>query len=218
MNNILFNSIIYSILICNTGFAQVIDISTDRLEEYKSNTTLQLNLSNLTVDQIPSENFNNNMILTSDTIVNNGNNNKKSIHQKSLNRAITLALVPGFLVHGMGHFYVGRKNTGVLLFFTSVLGICLYVVDFDNSDEYYEAGVINDKFVENTWGEKHKYHDIIYPASRILFFGSWAYDIFVAPIMCSRHNKRLREQVSLRPYIERNHFGYQTGVRLSYRF
>ena len=120
---------------------------------------------------------------------------------KNPNTAAGLAIFPGFFIHGIGHLYAGKTGTGIILHVISMTSIALLL---------YEAQ-LSDKDIERP-------SDICFNIYTSVFIASWFFDILFSPYACKRRNIKLREQLSLKPYIYRSQFGHQTGIRLSYRF
>ena len=92
------------------------------------------------------------------------------------NNAIFVALVPGAVVHGAGHFYAGKPGTGTALFVSEVtgLGLCyLGAMTAMGSGEYSTGGVV------------------AVSAGLALFIGSWAYDVALAPLSIKKENEKL---------------------------
>lgn len=92
------------------------------------------------------------------------------------NNAIFVALVPGAVVHGAGHFYAGKPGTGLVLFGSEVtgIGLCyLGAMTAMGSGEYSTGGVV------------------ALTAGLALFIGSWAYDVAFAPLSIKKENEKL---------------------------
>jgi TM2 domain-containing membrane protein YozV len=99
-----------------------------------------------------------------------------SIRLRDPNYAIFVALVPGAVVHGAGHFYAGKPGTGTALFVSEVtgLGLCyLGAMTAMGSGEYSTGGVV------------------AVSAGLALFIGSWAYDVALAPLSIKKENEKL---------------------------
>lgn len=135
---------------------------------------------------------------------------KDSLNLKMKNPYIAggIAIFPGVFLHGFGHMYAGKYLTWAWLMIATGVGYYL----FDKEDEYiaYEGDDITDK--------RFTYYEPIHYSALIIFYGSWAYDIIGAPIACILRNKQIKENLSLKPYINRNELGYQTGIQLRYQF
>jgi len=108
---------------------------------------------------------------------------------KDPGKALFYALVPGLVVHGVGHFYAGDKTAGWVLVGGEVLGLCLIA---------YAAGARSDY--------KPLSSDLDDEAETIgyfglgLFVGTWIYDVIGAPLAVQRENRELLggEDVRLR--------------------
>jgi hypothetical protein len=79
-----------------------------------------------------------------------------------------IGLAPGFLVHGLGHFYVGDRAGGVKLLVAELAGISLLVADVLIGAATNESG---------TWGAPRQ---VLRHAGIVLFVGSWAADVIGA--------------------------------------
>lgn len=132
--------------------------------------------------------------------------------------AAMLAIFPGVIVRGMGHFYAKKYITGGLLIMVAFFGLYFNKIDYYDASDFIYKQIQNDppRYVAEI--SKHKHHEFLYYSSRILIFGSWAYDIIGAPIVCIRHNKRIKQKLSLNPYFGKNQLGNQVGIQLRYSF
>lgn len=96
-----------------------------------------------------------------------GNTRPDSLKLKSPNTALFYALVPGFVVHGAGHFYAGKPKVGVILLLAGTAGEVMVVgggIGFAFSGSKVDTGT-----------------QMLIATGGILFIGSWLYDVFVAP-------------------------------------
>ena len=75
-----------------------------------------------------------------------------------------IALVPGFLIHGLGHFYTGDDESGLDLLIAEVAGIALVL-----------AGVFVGEGTDNS-GPSGGPRRLLTHAGVLLFAGSWAFD------------------------------------------
>lgn len=201
MKNIYLILILINLPIINNVFAQHVQNSANEtVLFYKSNVIINSNVSKDTV------------------IINAEVKKNKPGGLKDPFVAAMLAIFPGVIVRGMGHFYAKKYITGGLLIVVTFFGLYFNKIDYyDASDPYYRKIQDNPpRYIAEIY--KHKHHELLYYSSRILIFGSWAYDIIGAPIVCIRHNRRLQQKISVSPYMEHNWFGQQTGVRLSLWF
>jgi hypothetical protein len=101
-----------------------------------------------------------------------------SLKLKDPNTAAFYALVPGFFVHGAGHFYAGRSKTGALLFGIEMLsGLSLYLFALSNLPNGEPDDTRRAAYVSVAAG---------------LFLGSWYYDIMKSPHAVKEYNEKLR--------------------------
>lgn len=114
-------------------------------------------------------------------ITSNINSKESQFSDKELPNPVSagvVAVFPGFIIHGSGHFYLGDYYTGGLLLGSEVGGIILWfaLVFGSNclaSDKVFCAEVI---------------------PGNILFWGSWLYDVIVAPIKASKMRKEYEQR------------------------
>ena len=102
-----------------------------------------------------------------------------SIKLKSPWIAFGIALVPGAVVHGAGHFYAGKIKTGFLLLGVEVVGASLVMT----------AALAG--FAEAMGGESDLDVELWGIVGFALFVGSWAYDVIGSPIAVMKRNKDL---------------------------
>jgi len=103
-----------------------------------------------------------------------GDKKTDSLKLKNPNTALFYAAVPGFFVHGAGHFYAGKSKIGMILLTTGTLGGLMFIVG-----EFAAAWQKHDI----TTGT-----EITIIAGGTLFFGTWLYDIFRAPKIVEAQN------------------------------
>jgi hypothetical protein len=99
-----------------------------------------------------------------------------SVRLRDPNYAIFVALVPGAVVHGAGHFYAGKPWTGLILFGSELAGFGLSyfgALTAMGDGEYSQGGAV------------------AVGTGMILFFGSWVYDAVFAPLSIKRKNEEL---------------------------
>ena len=89
-----------------------------------------------------------------------------STHNSSPATAFVIALVPGALVHGAGHAYVGDLRTARWLALSEAAGYAAM----------FTSHVRGADTTDRTDGRA-----IVYGVGASLFFGSWLYDILAAP-------------------------------------
>lgn len=107
--------------------------------------------------------------------VNKGSSQSDSLRLKNPNTALLIAVVPGFVFHGSGHFYARKSLTGLALFATESVGLILWL-----------RGI-------NPFGGSGGSHDteqVEYITGMALFFGSWAYDLIGAPLAVNKENEK----------------------------
>ena len=127
--------------------------------------------------------------------------------RKDPGKALFYALVPGLVVHGVGHFYAGDKTAGWVLVGGEVLGLCLIA---------YAAGARSDY--------KPLASDLDDEAETIgvfgvgLFVGTWIYDVIGAPLAVQRENRELLggEDIHLRFGLDRA--SHSVRVQIAKRF
>ncbi len=99
---------------------------------------------------------------------------------KSPTAALVIALVPGSVVHGAGHFYAGKTKTAIGLFGAEIVGAGLTFV-----------GVLGNAF-QGMEGSGNK--DAVDAALIIglgLFVGSWIYDVVGSPFVVKNQNDKI---------------------------
>jgi hypothetical protein len=126
-----------------------------------------------------------------------------AIYKKSATEAFVIASVPGFFIHGLGHYYIGDNKTGgwllasegasIILFYSALAGLAAHT----DCPECHKTGI-----------------NILGCSGLILFFGSWIIDFVDAP------NQLIKKKASL---IGFNHFPIKTQknkimVNFSYDF
>ena len=112
----------------------------------------------------------------------------KNLILKDPNEALFYAIVPGFVVHGAGHFYAGETKTGIALLATELVSFGFYVV-----------GVL-EGLGETESGEDHS--GAYFATAVVLFMGSWGFDIFRAPMMVMKQNQELQKKQGLNLKLE----------------
>jgi hypothetical protein len=89
--------------------------------------------------------------------------------------AFGLALGPGIVVHGLGHYYAGRKKTALILFGTEILATGL-------------------AFIERNQIRKENSRRVDAPLLGVYLFSylyaSWMYDVIFAPSKIIEDNKK----------------------------
>jgi hypothetical protein len=122
---------------------------------------------------------------------NSGSKSNRKIHlnepykDKNPTVAFGLGLVPGFAIHGLGHFYIGKGKTGSLLLLIETISIVMSGASVDVNEDGRDT---SNKFVGNY--------------GLLLFMGSWVYDFVAAPVKAVKMNKehKLKPTLSIEPY------------------
>jgi len=113
----------------------------------------------------------------------------KKYQKKSPTQAFWIAFVPGFFVHGLGHFYIGEYTNATLLFLCEVtaMGIAIDTAlrQLENRPKFPESDI--------AW------RTIVVYA---LFFGSWIYDYIAAPIKAKKMNEKHESTFYIYPKID----------------
>lgn len=125
-----------------------------------------------------------------------------SARPRSPSAAFGLSLVPGALLHGSGHYYAGERRTAGILFLTEVFGVALMNMNHPRADV--------DQLIGNRERESQDDGDL-QALGRVLFFGSWLYDVAASPDAVRRHNRRQAQQG-----LELGFQPVQEGRRLSF--
>lgn len=102
-----------------------------------------------------------------------------SLRLKNPNTALLIAVFPGFVFHGSGHFYARKSLTGLALFATESFGLILWL-----------RGL-------NPFGESSNYSaadQAEFITGMALFFGSWAYDLIGAPLAVNNENEKIMSE------------------------
>jgi len=102
-----------------------------------------------------------------------------TLRLKNPNTALLIAILPGSIVHGAGHFYARRPVTGAALLGIEMVSLVFFVraIGQGLSDTGSREQERQDSFIGTT-----------------LFFGSWLYDIIVAPLTIAKENEKILEK------------------------
>jgi hypothetical protein len=106
-----------------------------------------------------------------------------SLKLKNPNVAFFYAFVPGFFVHGAGHFYAGEKKTGWILVAGEV--VSLGVLTFSALVGLGESMDGSPTTIDI---------DALALAGTIIFIGTWVYDLIGAPLAVKTKNQMLLEK------------------------
>ena len=101
-----------------------------------------------------------------------------SLKLQNPNTALFYAAVPGFFLHGMGHFYAKKPITGTILFGVEMLSL---VFGFRSAIRGMAENVDYNEEVDAFF-------------SVTLFLGSWIYDMIGAPLSISNKNEKILEK------------------------
>lgn len=105
-----------------------------------------------------------------------------SLRLKNPDIALLIAILPGSVVHGAGHFYAGKPLTGVALLGLEIIGTGLvFFGAVEGLGEAMEGGSKGNP--EGT---------ILIGFSLFLF--SWIYDIIGAPLTIAKENERILQK------------------------
>ena len=91
-----------------------------------------------------------------------------------------VAFVPGFLIHGLGHAYIGKGNTAWLLFGIEVISFGLALVAIGYGFHRMDGGSSGDTPDPEPWTL----------ASTALFVSSWIYDCAASPAKAAKMNQQ----------------------------
>lgn len=128
--------------------------------------------------------------LANDTIYKKANETKPA-KLKSPTTALVIALVPGAVVHGAGHFYAGKTKTAIGLFGAEILGAGLTGLGLLGS------------LRGDTGGEGGGGGEVVIALGLGFFFSSWIYDIVESPSVIKRQNDQTPEK---------KHFPYELNM------
>jgi len=93
---------------------------------------------------------------------------------KSPTTAFLVAFFPGFFIHGLGHAYIGKGNTTLVLMGIEAVSVGLFL-----------AAAIS------TWDDPHAPDlDLLAFSCVIIFLGSWIYDFAAAPAKAISMNQQ----------------------------
>ncbi|MDH4222977.1 MAG: hypothetical protein OEV55_05485 [candidate division Zixibacteria bacterium] len=115
---------------------------------------------------------------TNEDLAYKDNKSPDSLKLKDPREALFYAILPGFIVHGAGHFYAGKPKTGAFLVVGEVIGAGLIFL----------AGLASmpDNNTSSSGGV-----DAIAFIGVSLFAVTWLYDIVESPFVVKRNNQRI---------------------------
>jgi hypothetical protein len=105
-----------------------------------------------------------------------------SIKLKSPWIALGIAVVPGVIVHGSGHFYAGKTKSGFWLLGAEVAGASIVYVSVLAGYAASEAGETGTEAGFGVFG------------GLLLFVGSWVYDVVRSPMVVKKQNEELLQR------------------------
>ncbi len=130
---------------------------------------------------------------------------------KSPTDTLLIALIPGFFIHGLGHFYIGENKTGGILLGIEASGwfVLLSYSMYLGVRGLFECSLAGDPDCVESEGLQNTgtVIGIIFAGS---FFGTWLYDVITAPMKANRKylergtGKNLIPELELRPFINLN--------------
>jgi TM2 domain-containing membrane protein YozV len=104
---------------------------------------------------------------------------------KSKATATILAIVPGFFIHGIGHFYSGDMTTGLILLSAEIISVGgMFLIG------------LKDAFGER-WPKEDKNYNFYYAIGAFTFFVSWMYDILHSPMAVEKYNLKIRAGIQI---------------------
>ena len=113
-------------------------------------------------------------------------------HSKAL--SVTLAIVPGIVIHGMGHFYAGRPGTGLTLTMLEIGAGALIGIGASNGLD--EAKKLQgDATIPDGIGPVTRAEGMIVGGT-VLFLTTWLYDMLGAPKAVGADNAELDRQAA----------------------
>lgn len=113
-------------------------------------------------------------------------------HSKAL--SVTLSIVPGIVIHGMGHYYAGRPGTGLVLTMLEVGAGALIGIGAANGLDEVDKLTSDEKLPEGI-GVVTRAEGMIVGGT-VLFLTTWLYDVFGAPKAVGADNADLDRQAA----------------------
>ncbi len=105
---------------------------------------------------------------------------------KSESTATMLAIIPGFLIHGSGHFYAGDFMTGFILLGLEIPSL------------YMIGSWFGYQLMENRDEDESGYRAALGVAGVAIFLGGWIYDFVHADAAVREYNDKIRSQIYFR--------------------
>jgi len=106
--------------------------------------------------------------------------NNKSLRLRDPDKALLYAIIPGFVVHGAGHFYAGKTKTGLLLLGTELVAFGFFV-----------EGALLEFQESEGWTIEGPDPAVFFAVGTALFYTSWLYDLFASPGEVKKRNEEL---------------------------
>lgn len=98
--------------------------------------------------------------------------------------AFAVALIPGSVVHGLGHYYAGDPETGKTLLVTEGVSLVLVLVG---------GAILSSPDLFGGCSSDCVIGAISLSAGTIGFVGSWVYDVIGSPFAAQRYNRKLEK-------------------------
>lgn len=114
--------------------------------------------------------------------------------EKSAGVALALAIMPGVLIHGLGHAYLGDRTTSGNLFMAELISIPLVVMG-EHAKSGHETSTLS-------------------AFGGTVFAITWLYDIIGAPVKAQKLNAKNEKSIAIIP--TKNHNSY--GMSISFGF
>lgn len=104
---------------------------------------------------------------------------------KKVLTTLLLSFFPGFFVHGLGHYCIGDNMTGTILLSTEIVG--------GITSLYSYIAILACGLSECSEGEFNASYTFFFLGMG-MFWGSWLYDVIVAPIKASKMRKEYEQR------------------------
>jgi len=116
----------------------------------------------------------------------------KKYKRKNPTLAFGLAFVPGFFIHGLGHYYLGDNDTAAMLTAAELFSLLTL---------YISMGLGIGSTTNGNNGSTG-FYKVIAAFSTAIFFGSWIYDFIGAPIKAIKMNQKHESAFYIYPEIK----------------